>query len=48
MQTQQTTAIIESVAKVVDATKSEPNYWWALTLLIIPIILKWYLSKKGR
>ncbi len=55
--TEQTTAIIESVAKVVDAAnpdivqqvQPEPNYWWALLLAVFPILLGWFLNnKKGK
>jgi hypothetical protein len=54
--TEQTTAIIESVAKVVDAAnpdtvtqpQPEPNYWWALSLVIIPVVLGWWLNKRKK
>ena len=38
--TEQTIAIIEAV-------KDKPNYWWLLTIAIIPVLLGWYL-KKGK
>lgn len=36
--TEQTVAIIDSVTKTVEATKSEPNYWWLLLIAVIPVI----------
>lgn len=37
--TEQTVAIIESV-------KEPTNYWWLLTLAIIPVLLGWWLNRK--
>lgn len=37
--TEQTVAIIDSVTKTVEATKSETNYWWLLLIAVIPAIV---------
>jgi hypothetical protein len=56
--TEQTTAIIDSITELVDAAQpdevvnvvqpaiAEPNYWWSLVLLLIPIWFTWWLRKK--
>ena len=54
--TEQTTAIIESVAKVVEASNPETttvaptdtNYWWLLLIGIIPVVLGWWLTKRKK
>jgi hypothetical protein len=45
--TEQTTAIIESVAKVVEASNpettvvpaAEPNYWWMMWIAVLPVVI---------
>ena len=54
--TEQTTAIIESVAKVIDAVQPDtvtniqpdPNYWWLLILAVVPILLGFILNKRKK
>jgi len=52
--TEQTTAIIESVAKVVEASNPvvpvtpQQSYWWWLSLGIIPVLLGWWLNKRKK
>lgn len=48
MSVEQTTAIIESTAKVVEATKEEPNYLWALLLVVVPSMLTYMLRRKKK
>ena len=50
---EQTTAIIESVAEVVEASNPTPvtpeqSYWWWLSLAIVPVVLGWWLNKKKK
>ena len=42
--TEQTVAIIDSVARVYPEQELT-NYWWLLILAIIPVILGWWLTK---
>ena len=52
--TEQTVEIIEAVADVIDATQpetvtqiaAEPNYWWLLSLAIVPVLLGYWLNKR--
>jgi hypothetical protein len=58
--TEQTTAIIDSITELVDAAQpdevvnvvqpiaSEPNYWWLLSLAILPVLLGWWLNKRKK
>ena len=52
--TEQTTAIIDSVAKVVDAANPsvpvspQQSYWWWLSLGIIPVVLGWWLNRRKK
>jgi len=41
MPTEQTVAIIEAV-------KDKPNYWWALLLAIVPVIVAWVLNRRDK
>jgi hypothetical protein len=51
---EQTVAIIDSVANAIDAAtpevvkevQPEPNYWWLLSLAIIPVIIGWLLNRR--
>lgn len=55
--TEQTVAIIDSVANALN-TKApvtkviietpDPNYWWLLSLGVIPVVLGWWLNKKRK
>ena len=54
--TEQTVAIIESVADAIDAATPdtvttvipEPNYWWALSLVILPVMLGYWLNHRRK
>jgi len=49
MSTEQTVRVIEAVGEVVNnqpEAQQEPNYWWLLSLAIIPVILGWWLNKR--
>jgi len=45
LSTEQTVAVMESTAKVIEKTQPKTNYGWALVMVIIPVILTWYLSR---
>jgi len=36
----------EQVVEVIEAVKTEPNYWWLTLLAIIPVIVTWLLRRK--
>lgn len=38
----------EQMIAVVEATKSEPNYWWMLVLAIVPVVVAFLLNKKRK
>lgn len=40
--------IIVKTPDVVVEIKDEPNYWWMLTLSIIPVFVGWWLKNKGK
>ncbi len=47
MATEQTVAIIDAVRETVEVAQPEPTgKWWALLLVLLPVILTWVLSKK--
>ncbi|MHA1949995.1 MAG: hypothetical protein ACW987_08990 [Candidatus Thorarchaeota archaeon] len=58
--TEQAVAIIEAVTTAVDAATpdevvnvvqpavAEPNYWWSLALLLVPIWFAWWLKRKKK
>jgi len=53
--TEQTTAIIDSVTRVVEASKVDPipvtpeqSWLWWLSLGIIPVVLGWWLNKRKK
>jgi len=46
MSAEQTVAIIESVSNVVEKTQDKPNYWWLLSIAIVPIVLTWILRRR--
>ena len=55
LSTEQTTAVLDSAAKLVEAAKVEPmpvtpgqSYWWWLSLAIIPVLLAWFLNRKKK
>lgn len=52
--TEQTVKIIESVAEAIKPTETpiiqvvqpDPNYWWLLSLAIIPVLLTFFLQRR--
>jgi hypothetical protein len=58
--TEQAVEIIEAVTTAVDAAtpdevvnvvqpvSPEPNYWWSLALLLVPIWFAWWLKRKKK
>ncbi len=54
--TEQAVAIIDAVADAVDAAQpdvvqqvqSEPNYWWLLSLAVIPVFLGYWLNNRKK
>jgi len=54
--TEQTTAILNSAAKLVEASnpdvimKAEPNmnYWWLLAIAVVPVWFGWWLKRKKK
>ena len=48
-QAEQTVAIIEAVGEVTKQPDPEPtNYWWLLTIAIVPAIIGAYLTGRKR
>jgi hypothetical protein len=48
--TEQTVRIIEAVGDAVEKAEvaTGPNYWWLLSLAVIPVLLTWWLNKRKK